>query len=356
MPSRQVPWRLGHRAALDGLRGVAVLIVLADHAGFLPEPAGGIGVTVFFVLSGFLITRVIVEARDSGTWSMAAFMANRLVRLYPALAVMVAVVSAVLLSRGQATDFVTDRAVRALGYWENMGPRVSFPVFGHTWSLGVEEQFYLLWPLGLPWVLRRPRLLPAVLIAGSVAAMVLLPRDWLAMHAYALLAGCALGLHGPVRPRPWMVPAGAVSLTVAMAVAPSFDQIYVYGPILATPAAVLLVGGALGGSHWLELSALRFTGRISYALYLWHVPLLRLSDTTYAGSAALPSLILALLVATASTLLLEEPVRRAWRRRRRVELLSREARRSTRRLGGRAGQRVRDPIPARPGGRTGTGG
>src|SRR6476661_5191671 len=93
-------WRVGHRPALDGLRGVAVLLVVADHAGFLPELSGGIGVTVFFVLSGFLITRVIVEAREGGSWSMPRFMANRFVRLFPALALMVVVVSTILLARG----------------------------------------------------------------------------------------------------------------------------------------------------------------------------------------------------------------------------------------------------------------
>src|SRR6478735_1853778 len=92
-------WRVGHRPALDGLRGVAVLLVVADHAGFLPEPDGGIGVTLFFVLSGFLITRMIVEAREAGTWSMPAFLANRAVRLFPALLVMVAAVSTVMLLR-----------------------------------------------------------------------------------------------------------------------------------------------------------------------------------------------------------------------------------------------------------------
>jgi peptidoglycan/LPS O-acetylase OafA/YrhL len=314
---RQAPWQLGHQPALDGLRGAAVLVVLADHAGFLPEPSGGIGVTVFFVLSGFLITRVIVEARQSGSWSMAAFVANRFVRLFPALAVMVCLVSVVLLFRGFTTDFVTDRAVRALGYWENMAPRTSFPVYGHTWSLGVEEQFYLLWPLALPSLLRssRPSFFLGALVVGSAAAMILLPRDWLPMHAYALLAGCALALRRPIRSRPWLVPVGATCLALAMAVAPSFDQIYVYGPMIATPAAVLLVAGAVGGNGLLERSILRFTGRVSYALYLWHVPLLRLTGTTYAGTAALPSLALALVLATASTLLLEEPLRRAWRRR-----------------------------------------
>lgn len=115
MRSTQVHWRLGHRPALDGLRGIAVLIVVADHAGFLPEPAGGIGVTVFFVLSGFLITRVIVEARESAKWSMAGFVANRFVRLFPALVSMVAVVSAILLARGFPVSRVAARSLRVYG-------------------------------------------------------------------------------------------------------------------------------------------------------------------------------------------------------------------------------------------------
>jgi peptidoglycan/LPS O-acetylase OafA/YrhL len=96
----QPKWRIGRRPALDGLRGVAVLLVVADHSGFLPEPSGSIGVTVFFVLSGFLITRVIVEARQSGSWSMPRFVINRVVRLFPALVVMVLLVSSILLVRG----------------------------------------------------------------------------------------------------------------------------------------------------------------------------------------------------------------------------------------------------------------
>ena len=315
MHSMQVRWRLGHRPALDGIRGVAVVIVIADHAGFLAEPAGGIGVTLFFVLSGFLITRVIVEARDSGTWSMAGFVANRFVRLFPALALMVAVVSGILVARGFPVRDVTARAVPALVYVQNMAPRLSFPVFGHTWSLGVEEQFYLLWPLALPWVLRRARPLVflALVIAGSVVVEILFPRDWLPMHAYALLAGCALAMRRPLPASRWMLPAGGLALAVSIVLAPSFTQVYVYGPMMATPAAVLMVAGALPGNRFLEVSPLRFTGRISYAAYLWHVPLLRLTGTTYARSAAIPPIVLAVIVAIASTLIIEEPVRRAWR-------------------------------------------
>ncbi len=315
MRTTQARWRLGHRPALDGLRGVAILLVVADHAGYLREPAGGIGVTVFFVLSGFLITRMIVEARDGGTWSMSAFMANRFVRLFPALLLLVTVVSAVMVLRGFAADRIAAHAVPALTYVQNMAPRMRFPVFGQTWSLGIEEQFYLLWPLALPWILRRPRPLLVLIgaIAGSAAVMIALPYDWLPMHAYALLSGCLLALLGPLPGRWWLVPAGALGLLVSVEVAPTFHQIYVYGPMMATPAAVLLVAGAAHGNGVLELPALRFLGRISYAWYLWHASMLRLTETTYGRTAAIPPIALSLVAAVASTFLLEEPLRRAWR-------------------------------------------
>ena len=315
MRRTQARWRLGHRPALDGLRGVAILLVVADHAGYLREPAGGIGVTVFFVLSGFLITRVIIEARDSGTWSMPGFLANRFVRLFPALLLMVTVVSAVMAQRGFRADRIADHALPALAYVQNMAPRMRFPVFGQTWSLGVEEQFYLFWPLVVPWVLgrARPRLVLLGAIAGSAAVMIAYPHDWLPMHAYALLSGCLLALLGPLAGRWWLVPAGALGLVVSIQVAPTFPQIYVYGPLVATPAAVLLVAGAAHGNRVLELPVLRFFGRISYAWYLWHVPMLRLTETTFGRTAAIPSIALSFVAAVASTLLVEEPLRRTWR-------------------------------------------
>jgi peptidoglycan/LPS O-acetylase OafA/YrhL len=314
MRTELVRWRLGHRPALDGLRGVALLLVLGEHAGYLAEPAGGIGVVVFFVLSGFLITRVIVEAREDGTWSMPGFVANRFVRLFPALFVVVAVTSLIMFQRGYTSGFVADRAVPALTYVQNMEPYRPFAVFGQTWSLGVEEQFYLLWPLVLPWVLnrQRPRLVLVLAIGASAALMILTFHDWLPMHAYALLAGCLLALRPP-RPGRWLVPVGAVGLAVAIAVSPSFEQIHVYGPMIATPPAVLLVAGAACGNVVLELRVLRFLGRISYAVYLWHVPMLRLTGSTYERGASILPVALAILLGIASTFLLEEPLRRAWR-------------------------------------------
>jgi len=317
MHAAQVRWRLGHRPALDGLRGVALAIVLADHAGYLAEPAGGIGVVVFFVLSGFLITRVIVEARDEGTWSMPGFVANRFVRLFPALLVVVTIVSLIMVHRGYSADYIRVRALPALAYVQNMEPYRPFAVFGQTWSLGVEEQFYLLWPLVLPWVLtrERPRLVLALAIVASAVAMMVSFHDWLPMHAYALLTGCLLALRQPVLGRWWLVPVGAVGLVGAIWLAPSFGQIYVYGPMIATPAAALLVVGAACGNRVLELWWLRFLGRVSYAIYLWHVPMLRLTGTTYDRSAALVPIAIAVLLGVASTFVIEEPLRRAWRHR-----------------------------------------
>jgi peptidoglycan/LPS O-acetylase OafA/YrhL len=155
-----------------------------------------------------------------------------------------------------------------------------------------------------------------VAIAGSAGAMILVPHDWLPMHAYALLAGCLLALVGPLQSWRRLVPLGAVGLAVSIVVAPGLDRIYVYGPLLATPPAALLVAGAVHGNRVLEGSALRFLGRISYAVYLWHVPLLRLTGTTYGRAAAIPAVALALGLAVGSTLLVEEPLRRAWRTRR----------------------------------------
>ena len=294
-----------------------MLIVVADHMGYLQEPAGSIGVTVFFVLSGFLITRVIVEARDDGSWTMARFLGNRFVRLYPALLVVVTVVSAILLSRGYPVHRLAVRSLPALTYVQNMVPLVRYEVFGQTWSLGVEEQFYLLWPLVLPWLLARsrPRSMLVIVMVASAATMIAVPWDWLPMHAYALLAGCALAVGGPLKRRWWLVPLGAVALAVSIDVTPGLGRIYVYGPMVALPAAVLLVAGAAGGNRVLALLPLRFVGRISYALYLWHVPLVKLSHATHTRDGALRPVAVAFVVATASTLLLEEPLRRRWRRR-----------------------------------------
>src|ERR1044071_207656 len=148
---------LGHRRSLDGVRGVAVLAVLAVHTNHLGGasllPGGSLGVDIFFVLSGFLITGLLIEEWSrSGSISLADFYRRRALRLVPALALMLltlACVSAAVLSAPEAEQtlralptaflYLTDFAISLDG-------RAALGALRHTWSLAVEEQFYLLWP------------------------------------------------------------------------------------------------------------------------------------------------------------------------------------------------------------------
>ena len=322
-------WRLGHRPALDGVRGLAILLVLGDHSGLLPQPIGVIGVTVFFVLSGFLITHVIAEARESGRWSMRSFMGNRAARLVPALVVMIAVMSVAMMVDGVGAQLVAERAAKAALYvqnffaeWDRSSP------FRHAWSLAVEEQFYLIWPLVFGWVISRRRSVRLLgwVVGVSLAARVALylagghemAYALLPTNAFALLLGCMLAIGRVTVERPSRAVAiGVVGLILTMDLAapiPS-DARWLVAPMLAAVAATALVAGAAHGSRVLEVLPLRFSGRISYALYLWHYPLLKLTGTYGDGWSAVWVLVLSVAVATASTLWLEEPVRRWWRAR-----------------------------------------
>jgi len=155
-------WRLGHRPGLDGLRGVAVALVIAAHActGVFPSHrplaegvlrGGGIvGVQLFFVLSGFLITRLLLEELDaSGSIRLGAFYGRRVRRLLPALVALCVIYVAVAWIAGRPNSPAAGSAITALLYVENFARWVPIDQdgwLGHTWSLAVEEQFYLAWP------------------------------------------------------------------------------------------------------------------------------------------------------------------------------------------------------------------
>ena len=314
-------WRLGHRPALDGVRGLAILLVLADHVGVLPG-AGPVGVTVFFVLSGFLITRVIVEARESGRWSYRWFLGNRMARLFPALAVCVTGVSAWWLLAGRPAGEIGGYAAAAITYTGNLPHSWNFGmVLDHTWSLAVEEQYYLVWPFLLPPLLRSRAWLGWLILAGvaSVLLRFYLAGDSIDMayvslgaNAFPLLAGCALGIAAPrLRQAPRAVGplalAGISGIVWAAGAwsAPFMDM------TLAGLVSVPLIWAAM--TVGFAPAPLRFLGRISYALYLWNWPLFWLTGTVHAGWQAAPVLLLGLALATMSTLWLEEPVRRWWR-------------------------------------------
>ena len=315
--------------ALDGLRGVAVLMVVVDHAGAATDRAGAVGVTVFFVLSGFLISRLIIAAHHRGEWSMRRFIAARAVRLLPALLVMEVVVGlAWLITRRDAGEMPGQVAASTayvmnfyIGHFEDR-------FLLHTWSLAVEEQFYLLWPLLLPWFLRarRPVVWLLLLVAASMLGRFALAasdhRDIafasLPTNAFALVLGCVLALE-PVRAKPGraqrMVPAVGLGAIITITLSASLPGPPLLLPIVTAPIAMAVVMFALPGAALLEARWLRFVGRISYALYLWHFPILGLASEHVGGVSALPWLALSFLLATASTVLVEEPLRRLWRRR-----------------------------------------
>src|SRR5580765_6045338 len=176
---------LGHRPALDGLRGVAILLVLAGHSGVPGVGEGGeTGVALFFVLSGFLITALLAEEyRDTGRIDFAAFYRRRALRLLPALFLFLAVVLAwSQLSRWGVLSMVRPSSLTDVGvtvfyvanWWIGVYNHDSGGI-NHMWSLGIEEQFYLVWPAllfaGLSlFGLRSRKLLAAVVALTLVSA------------------------------------------------------------------------------------------------------------------------------------------------------------------------------------------
>lgn len=323
-------WRLGHRPGLDGLRGIAILFVIAAHTcKDLGYRSGGVaGVTVFFVLSGFLITSLLLEEHDrTGTVSLTGFYERRARRLLPALGVLLVFVATVYVASGASLNRLA-WVVLYVGNW----PRAAGHELGlvnHTWSLAIEEQFYIVWPLllivGLRW--RRSVLLTVTATAAvaSFGLRLLLwggtadqDRIWFGTdtNAFALLAGCALALWMVSRRADRTRPAAAVAAAVTLAVVAANGSTFSYTLVVPLAAAVggvvmivaLCGDGPVGvfGSGWL-----RYAGRRSYAWYLWHVPLLvllRLELGVDPITAAIVGVGLTVAIAEASWRLVERPV------------------------------------------------
>jgi peptidoglycan/LPS O-acetylase OafA/YrhL len=348
----------GYNPALDGVRALAVLGVLAFHMNVLS--GGYLGVDLFFVLSGFLITGLLLAEWDrTGSVRLRGFYVRRAFRLMPAFWLMTAVsVTGVLLlgwNAGATHRAFAESAAASLlfvnDYLQARRPAAGW--FGHTWSLSVEEQFYLLWPLVLLALGRRrefTRALPAVLVAAALAVMVwraalaVTGAPWNRMYytldtrADALLVGCALAawLRGarPVLSRPVNQgrsvlpvagPVALVLLAVAMVRMPRVSApgewiLYEGGyTALALVAGVLILSLELRQPSWLfHLLAVRplvWLGRISYGFYLWHFPVTvflgpRLVDRLGRWPAVGAAIVLSAALASASYYLVEQPVQR----------------------------------------------
>ncbi|MEO0492462.1 MAG: acyltransferase [Actinomycetota bacterium] len=347
---------LRHVPALDGLRGIAVLLVVLYHGPWPGVSGGFVGVDLFFVLSGFLITRLLIdEWATSGTIGLRAFYRRRAVRLLPALFVLVAAVwaLAVLFDTPSVENRLGERTLWALSYianWHSVVTQSHGGVFGHLWSLSVEEQFYVVWPIVVAVGLRRRglRFVQCTAVIGAVAAGVIAAaRAWsgtpgMVLYfsteshgAVLLLAGSALGAFPMLRlseqrARPLAL-AGFVGLSVLSIIPDREGLLHApsgYLPIAVVSLALVAGVSALPAMPALEVRPLTEVGKLSYGIYLWHVPMFTFAEDvapTFDVPLALGLTTVAVLV---SYQVIERPAQR-WRTRRPRQEASVEARAPT---------------------------
>jgi peptidoglycan/LPS O-acetylase OafA/YrhL len=324
-------YRLGRRPALDGIRALAVVAVVAGHST-LPwtTNAGTTGVTVFFTLSGFLITRVLLEQhRESGTIDILRFYERRAVRLMPAAVVFLAVAGVSLAaSHSSLTPVLVSAAQTA-----NFAMVAQTPMLGlaHMWSLSMEEQFYVLWP----WLLvalahRARRLLVGALVVGTVLSVGL--RTYLTIagapderlmfapdtRADAILIGCLLAVALPVlRSWPAAPLAGLGAAVVAAAVPWSGQGSWTLLPVALGAAAVIAWTATARPtclpSRVLGSRPLAYLGGISYGIYLWHFPFVAALGRLAPFARFASVLAISTAIAVLSWTYLERPIRDRFR-------------------------------------------
>lgn len=264
--------RLGYRPELDGLRGVAVLLVLGLHWWPTRLPGGRIGVDLFFVLSGFLITTLMLE---EGRVDLRRFWTRRARRLMPAVAVLLAV-----FWWADGAGWVA----LYVGNWARVAGDLS-PYLAHAWSLGIEEQFYLLWPLAYLGLRRFPRPAVALLLAATAVGVgwwrVSLDAPWERLvngtdtRLDGLAIGCAVAFGWPwLRSLPWRL-AALPCLVGLGAVAVADADLLGWGYTLVSLGWAVVLLAVLDGNGRTVLSrrGLVRVGVLSYSLYLWHYPI-----------------------------------------------------------------------------------
>lgn len=335
-----------YRRDIDGLRAVAIVPVVLYHVGIPGFSGGFVGVDVFFVISGFLITGLLQEDLRQGRLSLVRFYERRIRRIIPALFAMIATVCvagyAVLLPSDlmataisclAAMFFVANLYFKSkAGYFDTTA--ITKPLW-HTWSLSVEEQFYIFFPLMLMGVWRfRPQWTVRLLVAIGTVSFVAASYETFAhskaafyvmpLRIWELLAGSLVALRAPRTGRPdalrtW---ADGVALLLILVPAVTYDAGLPFPGLAAAPPVIgtaLLLrqrqGQATLVQRFLQTGPMRYFGLVSYSLYLWHWPVIVFA--TYYIYPVAPSLAfraaliaVAIAIATASWRLIEQPFRR----------------------------------------------
>ena len=342
MSSSAVPAKLGRQPTLDGIRGLAILAVLAAHFDWPWLPGGFLGVDIFFALSGFLITTLLLDEQfESGGISLRYFFARRAIRLYPALVALVIVSTAFSLLFHHEISMRQDlwNAVGVLTYevnWQDLAdPNGWHGGMPHTWSLAIEVQFYIVWAVTIAFLSRRfgvvqersklLNILTAIAIivviasAGWRAVLWVQQTRWLRMYLGtdtrldAVFIGALAALirlrflAAPEKVR-WLTSTGRIAISILESICalvlavllvtlhwekalPGMIAFALAGGVTAvlilttTLRADSLFGWVLGAP------VLRWFGRISYSLYLWHVPVEKFATSQSLIALGLPPLV-----------------------------------------------------------------
>jgi peptidoglycan/LPS O-acetylase OafA/YrhL len=333
-----------YRADIDGLRAIAVMAVLVYHAFPQWLPGGFVGVDVFFVISGFLITAILLGEVSKGEFSILRFYVRRARRLFPALLV-VMIVSAIAcwaFMFGFEWRNIGKHLVAGAAYlsnvllWREVGyfdPQAEAKPLLHLWSLGVEEQFYLVWPL-LLWLMYRAARQRPLLLTGGLALMSFVACIWVTrtnlpaafylpltrfweLAAGGMLAMTLLRKSGPqARGMQFVGIAGLVLIVVSLLLdyAPgTFPGAVAVIPVAGSALVILAGPGSWANRHVLGSQPFVYIGRISYPLYLWHWPLLSLAflvtDGELTPQLRCGLLVLAMLLAGLTERFVERPFR-----------------------------------------------